>query len=297
MKLGVSLPVSGEHASPEGIVQVAEEAERAGLGSVWAYERLLRPDGPIAMGGPGGPVMDPPESFANVYDPLQALGHAAARTERITLGTSVVAALFHNPVTLARRIATLDRLSGGRLLAGLGQGWMAQEFEAAGVPMRRRGAGFEEHLRAMRAVWGPDPVSFEGRFHTIPTSRIGPKPVRDGGPAVVLGAASPAAVDRAARLGLGLTLVIFDWDVLRATIEAYRRAAETAGNPGGPIVVQVNGPVTAEPLDERAPLTGSAEQVAGDLAELDELAVDHVFWFTEDEPAGRVAAIEPLLRR
>jgi len=154
VQLGVGLPTGGEHAAPEAIVQVAEEAERAGLGSVWTYERLLRPAVPIAMGGEGGPVMDPPKGFANVYDPLEVLGHVAARTERIELGTSVLDALFHSPVVLARRIATLDRLSGGRLLAGVGQGWMSQEFEAAGVPMKRRGAGFEEHVRAMRACGG-----------------------------------------------------------------------------------------------------------------------------------------------
>src|SRR5919108_4017461 len=113
VELGVNLPIAGEHATPQTIVQVAQDAEAAGLGSVWTFERLLRPTVPIAMGGQGGPVMDPPEEFANVYDPLEVLGHVAARTERIKLGSSVVDALFHNPVVLARRIATLDRLSGG----------------------------------------------------------------------------------------------------------------------------------------------------------------------------------------
>src|SRR5439155_10385200 len=121
----------------------------------------------------------------------------AARTERIELGTSVLDALFHSPVVLARRIATLDRLSGGRLLAGVGQGWMSQEFESAGVSMKRRGAGFEEHVRAMRAVWGHDPVSFEGRFYRIPECEIGPKPVREGGPVLLVGGVAPAAIERA----------------------------------------------------------------------------------------------------
>ncbi|XVQ11501.1 TIGR03619 family F420-dependent LLM class oxidoreductase [Spirillospora sp. CA-255316] len=297
VELGVNLPIAGEHATPEAIVRVAEEAEAAGLGSVWTFERLLRPTVPIAMGGEGGPVMDPPEDFATVYDPLEVLGHVAARTERIKLGSSVVDALFHNPVVLARRIATLDRLSGGRLLAGVGQGWMAQEFEAAGVPLKRRGAGFEEHLRAMRAVWGPDPVRFEGRFYRIPECEIGPKPVRDGDPGLLIGGVSPAAIERAARLGAGVTLVIFDWDALRGTVEAYRAAAEAAGHAAGPIVVQVNGPVTARPLGERTPLTGSAEQVAGDLDRLDGLGVDHVFWTMPGDPAERVPLIAPLLTR
>ena len=151
----------------------------------------MRPTVPIPMGGPGGPVMDAPEDFGTVYDPVETLTYVAARTSRITLGTSVLDALFQSPVILARRLATLDRFSGGRLVAGIGQGWMEQEFEAAGVSMKRRGAGFEEHLLAMRAVWGPDPVHFEGRFYRIPEADIGPKPVRPGGPRLMVGAASP----------------------------------------------------------------------------------------------------------
>ena len=103
--------------------------------------------------------MQAPEPFANVYDPIDTLAFVAAKTSRISLGTSVLDSLFQSPVILARRLATLDRLSGGRLVVGIGQGWMEQEFVAAGVPMKRRGAGFEEHIRAMQAVWGPDPVT------------------------------------------------------------------------------------------------------------------------------------------
>ncbi|MEO3827075.1 TIGR03619 family F420-dependent LLM class oxidoreductase [Actinomadura sp. B10D3] len=297
VELGIGLPTSGRGVSPEGIAQVAEGAERIGLGAVWTFDRLLRPTVPIAMGGPGGPVMDPPESFGTVYDPLEALTYVAARTARIRLGTSVLDTLFQNPVILARRLATLDRLSGGRLLAGLGQGWMSQEFEAAGVPMARRGAGFEEHVTAMRAVWGPDPVRFEGRFYRIPESEIGPKPVRQDGPEVLIGAAAPAALDRAARLGTGLCTVVFEWDVLRQTIDTFRRTAEAAGHDPSrlPVVVQVNGDVTAKPLDERAPLTGSPEQVAGDLATLDELDVRHVLWMSDVEPAEQLRLLERVL--
>src|SRR4051794_10558301 len=212
MKLGVHLPLSGRGASPESISAVALEAERIGLDSVWSWDRLMRPTVPIAMGGPGGPVMDAPEDFATVYDPIETLTYVAARTSRITLGTSVLDALFQSPVILARRLATLDQFSGGRLIAGIGQGWMEQEFQAAGVSMKRRGAGFEEHLLAMRAVWGPDPVRFAGRYYRIPEAEIGPKPVRPGGPNVVMGAGSPQARQRAGRLGGGLTPVIFDWD-------------------------------------------------------------------------------------
>src|SRR5436190_1202072 len=163
--LPVHLPVAGRGASATAITQVAEEAERIGLDSVWTWERLMRPTVPIAMGGAGGPVMEAPEDFGVVYDPIESLAYIAARTTRISLGTSVLDALFHSPVILARRLATLDQLSEGRLVVGRGQGWMPQEFEAAGVSMRRRGAGFEEHIAAMRAVWGLKPVLCEGRYY------------------------------------------------------------------------------------------------------------------------------------
>ncbi|HEY7988727.1 MAG TPA: TIGR03619 family F420-dependent LLM class oxidoreductase [Lapillicoccus sp.] len=299
IKLGVHLPVAGRGASPEAIAQVAEEAERLELDSVWAWERLMRPTVPIAMGGPGGPVMDAPEDFGCVYDPIETLSYVAARTSRITLGTSVLDALFQSPVILARRLATLDRLSAGRLVVGIGQGWMKQEFEAAGVSMRRRGAGFEEHLLAMRAVWGPDPVSFRGRFNRIPEADIGPKPVRPGGPRLVVGSASPQAIERAGRLGTGLTLVIFDWQTVRNAIATFRAAAGRAGFDAGslPVMLQVNGSVTTEPLDERGPLLGSPEQVSADLDQAAELGVDHVYWNTGADPLRQLPLLAQLRGR
>ncbi len=298
VKLGVHLPVAGRGASPEAIAQVGDEAERVGLDSVWSWDRLMRPTVPIAMGGPGGPVMDAPEDFGTVYDPVETLTYVAARTSRIALGTSVLGALFQSPVILARRLATLDRFSGGRLIAGIGQGWMKEEYDAAGVSWKRRGAGFEEHLLAMRAVWGPDPVHFEGRFYRIPEADIGPKPVRPGGPRLVVGAGSPSSLERAARLGCGLTTVIFDWDTTRASIEAFRAAAEAAGiDPDTlPVMVQVNGNVTAEPQDERGPLTGSPEQVAADIDQAAELGVEHIYWMTADDPLGQVSLVAQLRR-
>ena len=296
IKLGVHLPLAGRGASPAGIAEVAEEAERIGLDSVWSWERLMRPTVPIAMGGPGGPVMEAPEDFATVYDPIETLTYVAARTSRISLGTSVLDALFQSPVILARRLATLDRLSDGRLIAGIGQGWMEQEFEAAGVPMNRRGAGFEEHLLAMRAVWGPDPVRFDGRYYRIPEAHIGPKPVRPGGPSVVVGAASPQALERAARLGVGLTLVIFDWDTVRQSIASFRAAAAAAGHEADalPVMLQVNGNVTEDPVHEAAPLSGSPEQVAAELEKAAELGVGHVYWHFDDDPLRSLPLLAQL---
>jgi probable F420-dependent oxidoreductase len=192
-----------------------------------------------------------PEAYVSVYDPLETLTYVAATTRRIQLGTSVLDALFHPPVMLARRIATLDQFSGGRLDIGLGQGLIPQEFAAAGIPMRRRGAGYEEHIAAMRAIWGPDPVRFDGRFYQIAESQIGPKPVQPGGPPLLAGAVFPAGIERVARMGLGFNATVMspDLDDLRNTIGTFRHAAENAGrDPGSlPVVVRVNGSVTTKP--------------------------------------------------
>jgi probable F420-dependent oxidoreductase len=240
--------------------------------------------------------MEAPEDFGIVHDPLETLACVAAKTSRILLGTSVLDALFQPPIILARRLATLDRLCDGRLVAGIGQGWMEQEFEAAGVSTRRRGTGFEEHILAMRAVWGPDPVSFAGRFYQIPKADIGPKPVRPGGPRLLAGAGSLAAVERAGRLGVGLTLVIFDWQTIRETIKAYRAAASAAAHNSDTlsIMLQVNGNVTADAVDERGPLLGSPGQVAADLDQAAELGVQHVYWNSDDDPLGQLPLLAEL---
>ena len=298
MDLGIGLPTSGRSASPEAIAHVAQGAERIGLASVWTFERLLRPTRPIPMGG-SGPTMPAPDAWATVYDPLETLNYVAATTSTIALGTSALDTLFYPPVILARRIATLDRLSGGRALIGLGQGWMAQEFIAAGVPWSRRGAGFEEHLEAMRTVWGPDPVQFDGRFYQIPESEIGPKPVRSGGPRLLVGATAPVALERGARMGLGLVTVLFSWDALRATVATFRQAAEAGGrDPASvPVVVQVNGVVSTDPAAAcgRVPLTGPIRVVVDDLAELRSLGVEHVFWdMGETDPDTQLDALAEL---
>ena len=134
------------YASPEAIAQVAQEAERLGCGAVWVQERQLRPTHPRQ---PYGGFMDPwPENYRIAFDPIESLTYAAAPTQRIRLGTSVLDVLYHSPVVLGRRLATLDCLSHGRLIAGLAQGWSDDEFEVVNVPRKRTGAGFEEFLRA-----------------------------------------------------------------------------------------------------------------------------------------------------
>ncbi len=276
---GIGLPHIGKYATPEAIALVAREAESAGFDSLWVQDRVLRPTKPLDQYG-GGPW---PETLASVYDPIETLTFAAAKTRKIKLGTSVMDALFYVPVILARRFATLDRLSGGRVLAGLGQGWSRDEFEASNVPIKRRGRGFEEFIAAMRAAWGPDPVSFSGQFYNIPESRIGPKPLQAGGPPIILGTYAPQAVERAARIADGFMPVVGTWTTLeglRQTIDSFRAAASAAGrNPDRMhVILRINAVIGEKPAKEpRGLLTGSVEQVAKDLAKFGEIGANHMF--------------------
>jgi probable F420-dependent oxidoreductase len=272
VKLGVGLPTAGDHASPANIARMAKEAEQLGYESVWTFERLLRPTEPIAQfGGPPQPV---PKVYRLVYEPLETLSWVAAQTSRVKLGTSVIDALLHPPVVLARRFATLDQLSGGRVVAGLGQGWMPQEFETANVPMKRMGAGMDEVVDAMRACWGPDPVSYQGRFYRIAESELNPKPVQSRIP-ILLGSMTPGGIQRAARIADGLNPIALNAEQLKETVAAYRSQAPESAT----VVARANTMFSVDPVGDGRPyLGGSPEQIAEDLAGLE--GVDEVLLST-----------------
>ncbi|ONI74113.1 hypothetical protein BWI15_12150 [Kribbella sp. ALI-6-A] len=298
MKLGLGLPHYSDEARPDRLVTFAHRAEALGYDSLWALERLLRPLEPKNAPWEG---MRPPQYYAKVFDPIETLTYVAAHTTTISLGTSVIDALFHVPVVLAKRLATLDHFSGGRLLAGLGQGWSADEFETANVSMRRRGNGFAEFIEALQAAWGPDPVSFEGRFYRIPPSEVGVKPLQPDGLPILIGVLpqSEAPVERAGRMGLGLHPLIYDWNSFEHQLALFRESTPAGSRPG-PVIVRVNNAITETPLDDadRTPLSGSVEQVKADFQRAADLGIDHIMW---DLTSGHVPyevqlrLLEPLM--
>jgi len=282
MELGIALPTSGRLAGPANIVRVAREAERLGYASLWTYERLLRPM--AEMSQMGGPPKRLPEQYRVTYEPLETLSYVAAVTDRIKLGTSVVDALFHPPVVLARRYATLDQFSNGRVIAGLGQGWMPQEFATANVPMKRMGAGLDEAVAAMRACWGPDPVSYAGRFYTIEASEVNPKPVQTPIP-ILVGSMTPAGIARAGRIADGLNPIAMSAEQVTQAADGFRRAAKEAGRDPSAltVVARANVPLSTEAMGDKRPfLGGSPRQVADDVARLEGAGIDHVLFSSRD---------------
>ena len=299
MDLGVGLPTSGPHASPNAIVYMAQEAERLGYAAVWTYERLLYALGDVPQ--PGGPPRPLPDHYRTTYEPIETLAYLAAKTTSIKLGISVLVAPFHVPVVLARRLATLDQFSQGRVIAALGQGWMEQEFITANVTRKRRGRSVEEFIAAMRAAWDPDPVTFEGRFYRIPTSQINPKPVQRGGVPILMGVFAPPAIERAARVADGLNPIATSFRALEGMVNRFRAAAQAAGRDPATlkIIVRANVPITDSPMTDPRPfLGGSPEQIVSDLPRVRDLNVDQVFFVNLVQPPldEQVQLLERLQR-
>jgi probable F420-dependent oxidoreductase len=185
MHWGVILPNFGLDSNPQRIRRVAELAEELGFDSVWTTEHIIV--GPDAI--------DP---YGRLYDPLVTLGWIAGWTEQLGLGTSIILVPLHNPIHLAKEVATLQELSGGRFTLGVGMGWHRDEFEFMGVPFEGRGRRADEAIRLMRALWKGE-RDFKGKFWSFHDATQEPHP--DPLPEIWVGGASERAIRRALELG------------------------------------------------------------------------------------------------
>ncbi len=202
MQIGIALPHIGPSASLEAIVTVARKAEALGFASLWALDRLLWPLQPTSK-YPGNPHGQLPAVMQNTYDPLTVLTFVGAQTKKIRLGTSVLVASYRSPAVLAKMVATLDLLSGGRFILGLGAGWSADEFTAVNQKITERNERADECIKALRVLWTEEEPCFEGRYYRIPRSIFLPKPVQIPHPPVWIGGNSRRVLRRAAELGDG----------------------------------------------------------------------------------------------
>ncbi|WP_034386361.1 TIGR03619 family F420-dependent LLM class oxidoreductase [Herbidospora cretacea] len=280
MRLGLGLPSLGHLASPAFISSVARRAEELGYHSLWVGERLLDPVKPRSP-YPGARDGALPETMRIAYDPVATLTFAAAVTSRITLGTSVLCMLLHNPVVLAKQLATLDVLSGGRLRAGLGQGWSLDEIEAAGNTPAGQGRRSEEFVTVLRGLWTAGTTAYTGEFFTVPETAFEPTPASS--PPVYLGVYAPRAVERAGRLADGWLPSAMPLEMLLPMRETLFESARAAGRPEPEVVVRANVRFTGT---RRRPFQGTWAQIEGDLTAFREAGVDEVFLdFVLDDPA------------
>lgn len=205
MKFGVMFANTGHGSSAEGATAIAKAAEDGGFNTLWTVEHVLVPSGYESKYpyDPSGKMAGGAEAF-DLPDPLMWLSFVAGQTSRIRLGTGVLVLPQRNVGIVAKEIATLDHLSGGRVTLGVGAGWLAEEFAALGVPFDDRGARMDEHIDALRELWSPsgDPEksTFHGRFVDFAGCISRPRPANGTVPIVIGGHTKPAA-RRAARRG------------------------------------------------------------------------------------------------
>jgi len=268
MQLGFALPISGPWATPDNIVSVAKDAEAHGFRGLWSFQRWLADDSLAGV-------------YQSVLDPMILLGYAAAVTTRARLGLAIVNGPFYSPVAIAKQFAALDVLSGGRLDGGVGLGWSAAEYTAAGVPMEHRGKRFDEWLDCLDVLLSGEDVSFDGTYYQVPPSRIAPRPVQRPRPPVLIGGTAPRALRRAGTRGDGwVSSSRASMDEVRDAVRTVRGAAEKAGKPADAVRCVVRGvtkPQDATLDGERPNLAGSLEQIREDLATYSAAGVDEVF--------------------
>lgn len=271
MDIGISLPSVGA-PTREFVLQVAAAAERLGFSSVWASDHVILPRTRKS-------VYPYPESTTESafapgvmwLDPLMVMGVVAGATTRIAVGSHILVLPYRNPIILANEMASLDVLSHGRVLLGVGAGWMDEEFEALGVPRSERGARTDEYIELMRALWRADgPTSFLGKYFRFDEMQLATRPHTTGGPPIWVGGNTPAALRRVGRVGDGwLGFEVFP-DRLPDSITRIKKAALDAGRDPSSIVLSVRRGLlptfqVTNFLPERRSVSGQPIEVADEL--------------------------------
>lgn len=274
LKLGFGLPQT-RYFGPRDVVTAARALEDIGYDSLWVFERILFPaDQSGTHGLYGAPDAPWPDRYRTVADPLLTLTAAAAVTSRAELGSCVMLPPLHLPFPLARSLATLDALSGGRVLAGLGTGWSIDEYaSAAPRPFAERGKALDEFLDIAAATWGPDPVTFENELYRIGPAEVGPKPARRI--PILLAGTNRRALSRVARRADGWLMTGAPPTAVTAMLGQVREMAAEAGR--DPKEIGCYFQMAVAGFTDRTLYGGSATQLMEDVAALAEAGVDHLF--------------------
>ena len=280
MQLGVFLPVSGRAAVPEVLSEAANQAESLGYDSVWAAERLVNPwemktAYPYKENSQWFVAPDVP-----FLEPLTCLSFLAGVTKKVKLGISVAVLPYRHPLYTARVATSIDTLSNGRLILGVGIGWMIEEFESLGVPFNKRGAMSNEQLEIFDLLWKSDKPEFHGKHYDFDPLSVSPRPVQEPRFPIWTGGESEAAVKRAAKFGNAW----FSYHVkitaegLAEKFSRVQKAAEDAGR-GGQVDLCCCRPVeiTKEPVEQKPDtLEGTPEQLIAALNEFKKVGVKHI---------------------
>ncbi|WP_165423040.1 LLM class F420-dependent oxidoreductase [Ktedonosporobacter rubrisoli] len=233
------------YTTPQIIGDVARAAEEAGFESLWTGEHTVLPEHSSFQ-----PATTP------ILDPLLVLTHVAAITHTLKLVTGVIILPQRQPLVLAKEIATLDHLSGGRVMAGFGVGFLEPEFEALGVPFAERGARTDEYLEAMLAIWSQDHPAYHGRFVSFANIQAYPRPLQQPAPPIIIGGTSTAALRRAAKFAQGWFAPVLDTEHLPNIINKLHQFEQEGARPAGLAPLEISTYLS------EAPTPGQAEQLA-----------------------------------
>jgi probable F420-dependent oxidoreductase len=223
MKLGLYGINVGVCVDPEVAASVAQAAEAAGFESLWTAEHVVLPDPRT----PDSPI----PAQTPLLDPAVALAHVAGHTRTIRLATGIIILPQRNPVVLAKEMASVDVLSGGRLIFGVGAGYLRSEFDAVGAVFEERGARTSEYIETIRALWTQEKPRFEGRFFSFDEIDAQPRPVQKPHPPIVVGGMSPPALRRAARQGNGWYGFALDLATTTRCVVGLREAQQRVERP------------------------------------------------------------------
>ena len=247
MEIGIHLPHIGPLATREGITAFAKLAEEYEFDSLWVSDHVVMPRKLSSRYpySPDGNFPVPPD--VPFLEPLSTLLFAAAVTERVKLGTTILVIPMRNPIVTAKQLASLDVLSGGRLIVGVGTGWMEEEFQMLGAPFARRGARTDEYIKLFKALWTEENPSFQGKFWQIDEVGFAPKPLQRPHPPIWTGGHSAPALRRAGRLADGWHAAYVGADLLREQYQEVQRHAQEAGRDPSSIALSIR---TRLPLND-----------------------------------------------
>ena len=290
MKVGLVVPQFGVNSTKENLITFIHLAEREGFESLWVYDRMLYAINPQQGYGGTSDKKEWPEYFKNVLDPLTTLAFIAANTSKVNLGTCIIDMVFHNPITLAKEFTTIDILSEGRTICGLGIGWSKDEYLAANIPYEKRGERANEILQAMKKVWTDDIVEFNGDFYKVPKSIIGPKPIQKPHPKILLGGFSPKTFERMIKYGdgyIGVLIGSFEYfaNSLKMFNDAIKKSSKRTIRSDFDLTILTYPYLFTSSSENdhnnnnnnRLPMTGrTIDEIGSDLSKLKSFGVDRV---------------------
>ena len=264
MRFGVAIPQAGPFVDVDVQRRLATAIEDLGFDSLWVSDHIVVPEGERYI----------PEV---IHEPLALLAWLASATSTITLGVSVLVLPYRDPVFTAAFLGSVDVLSGGRVVLGVGAGWLEREFEALSASYEERGAVTDEYLRVLRNLWETETSSFSGRWKKYESMRLFPKhhEGREGTIPIVVGGNAAPSLRRAAELGDGWHPINQTPEQLAVGVARYRELCDAAGRPAGPVILR-HMPGGRTVPEGRSPLTGSAEEQAADLSAYADAGLDEL---------------------